>query len=129
MKNYKTQLENIAANAKVKSAWSRGVKDYSLELLEDLDYLSYEDIKDYNTFRAILLNGASSWHAYSWGGCSLIYDEDIARRLCTPSELNRKDYGRLSPNSREEWLDVQERAIHQSFCRLNAYRQRILQEC
>jgi hypothetical protein len=58
-----------------------------------------------------MLNGAQDWDEYSYGGCSLIYNGDIAKRLCTPSELKRKRYGELNPNSRENWLDVQARAL------------------
>ena len=39
--------------------------------------------------RAALLNGAERWQEYSDGGCSLIYDGDIAARVCTPSEYRR----------------------------------------
>ena len=39
--------------------------------------------------RAALLNGAERWQEYSDGGCSLIYDGDIAARVCTPSEYKR----------------------------------------
>ena len=61
-----------------------------------------------------MLNGARSWHDYSWGGCSLIYDRDIANRVCTISELKKTDNGTKRPNRREEWLDVQARALHQA---------------
>lgn len=59
------------------------------------------------------------------GGCSLCYDSDIAARVCTPSELKRKHGGVYEPNSRETWLDVQTRALHQdcnrirTICRTN----------
>ena len=36
-----------------------------------------------------LLNGAAGWAAYAYGGCALVYDGDIARHYCTPSELRR----------------------------------------
>lgn len=49
------------------------------------------------------------------GGCACIFDSDIAERLCTQSELKRCDYGRLRPNSEEYWLDVQARALFQSY--------------
>ena len=55
---------------------------------------------------------------YSWGGCSLCYDVDIAARLCTPSELRKTRNGERRPNGREEWLDVQTRAIHQAANRI-----------
>jgi hypothetical protein len=61
------------------------------------------------------LNGAKDWSQYSWGGCSLIYDAAIARRLCTPSELKKTRNGERRPNSNEEWLDTQARALNQAF--------------
>lgn len=106
-------------NVKVNSAWERGKKEYALELLENFSedhefYASPADKKD-------LLNGADNWSQYSWGGSSLIYNSDIAERLCCPSELKKTRNGEWRPNSREEWLDVQARALHQAanmICRL-----------
>ena len=108
------QLELVLQTRKrsARSAWNRGVYDYAFMLLDDRN-----DVKEFHEtdLKEVLLNGASSWHEYSWGGCSLVYDEDIAKALCTPSELKRRDYGRLKPNSREEWLDVQARALFQAY--------------
>lgn len=61
-----------------------------------------------------MLNGADSWIQYSWGGCSLIYDGDIAERLCSPSELKKTRNGERKPNGNEEWLDTQARALYQA---------------
>ena len=99
-------------NEKVRSAWSKGVKEYAIELLEDrnIDELP----TDRREIEKILLNGASDWSEYSWGGSSLIYNEDIAERLCTPSELKKTKNGERRPNSRENWLDVQARALFQA---------------
>ena len=95
-----------------RSAWNRGVKAYALELLEDLPKnVEYSSIQ---SLEADLLNGARDWNQYSWGGCSLIYDEDIAKRVCTPSELKKTRNGERRPNSREEWLDTQARALSQA---------------
>ena len=66
------------------------------------------------------MNGAMDWEDYSYGGCSLIYDGDIAERLCTPSELKKKDGGRLAPNSQESWLDVQTIALRQACIRIKS---------
>ena len=88
-----------------RSAWSKGVKEYALELLESLE-------GEYS--KEALLNGAQDWSAYSYGGCSEIYDADIAERLCSPSELKRCKGGDLQPNSRESWLDCQARALSQA---------------
>lgn len=39
-------------------------------------------------------------------------------RVCTPSELKRTDGVMNNPNSRETWLDVQARALHQACNRI-----------
>lgn len=62
----------------------------------------------------VMKNGAESWSEYSWGGCGLVYDGDIAEHYCTPSELKKVRGGDRRPNSREEWLDVQARALRQA---------------
>ena len=94
------------------SKWTQGVNVYAEELREFLKEnnlpATYEN----------LLNGASDWSQYSWGGSSLIYDYDIAKRLATPSEIKkctRKDGSfRQNANAREQWLDVQARALYQA---------------
>lgn len=94
------------------SKWQHGVNEYIEELKE---FLASEHLEatEHN-----LLNGATSWSEYSYGGNALIYDVDIAERLATPSEIKsrtRKD-GSLNPmaNARETWLDVQARALYQA---------------
>lgn len=97
-----------------RSAWKRGVKAYALELLENLGELTADQLADLAAVRAALLNGAQDWKQYSWGGCSLIYNGDIAARCCTSSEYKRSHDGERRPNSREEWPDVQARALFQA---------------
>ena len=97
---------------KARSAWARGVKVYALELLEG--YEGEEIPENWEALKADLLNGAENWKAYSWGGCSLIYDRDVAERLSTPSELKITRNGNRKPNAREEWLDRQARALYQA---------------
>lgn len=103
-------------SAKNRSAWSRGVNAYADDMLDDLlDW--HPETVEHGTradVETALLNGAKNWSEYSWGGCALIYDEDIAARLCTPSELKKTRNGERRPNSREEWLDVQARALRQA---------------
>ena len=92
------------------SAWKKGVKDYALEMACNAENeLTPENVK------SELLNGARDWKEYSYGGCAAIYDADIAERLCTPSELKKKKGGDLQPSTRENWLDVQARAISQAY--------------
>ena len=107
----KTELLNVIQNMKARSAWDRGVKAYALELVYGLEV---EEIPDERSLKKILLNGAENWSRYSWGGSSFIYDCDIAKRLCTPSEYKKTKGGERRPNSREEWLDVQARALAQA---------------
>jgi hypothetical protein len=98
-----------------RSAWKRGVKKYALMLLEDLkENYSGRDLVNPRLLSRALLNGAADWQQFSWGGCALIYDGQIAVMVCTSSELKRKKGGELPPNSREQWLDVQARALFQA---------------
>lgn len=104
------ELYNRIESTTPRNAWSKGVKEQALELIETAEVkLTRENAKEE------LLNGASGWHDYSYGGCALVYDGDIAERYCTPSELKRNDNGRKNPNAREEWLDVQARALAQAY--------------
>lgn len=104
-------FDALAAIPAPRSAWKRGVHQYAREMVEDLDL---DTVLTRDTYRTELLNGAANAREYSEGGCALIYDQDIAERLCTPSELKRKKDGALPPNSRETWLDVQTRAVFQA---------------
>lgn len=120
MKNYEEIKKNLETR-KDRSAWDKGVTVYALEMLDDVAENIDYDGKEPET-RAELkekaLNGATDWSQYSWGGSSLIYDYDIAERLCSPSELKKTRGGERRPNSREEWLDTQARALYQAFRRL-----------
>ena len=123
-----TNIEKVyqsIENEKQRSAWNKGVNEYALELVEQLGeqisngYFNELDLSDFKKVRAALLNGAADWSQYSWGGSSLIYDCDIAERLCTPSELKKTRNGERRPNSREEWLDTQARALYQACNRVS----------
>lgn len=117
------QVKERLNDRKCRSAWDKGVNTYALELLDNLAAaLAWQQLEqipeDWKTCKADVLNGASDWAAYSWGGSSLIYDYDIAERLCTPSELKRTKNGERKPNAREDWLDTQARALRQAWSRL-----------
>lgn len=104
------EIINQIADEKYRSRWKRGVATYAIELLMSLDKSEVNK----NTIHIDLLNGAANWFQYSYTGCSLIYDEDIALRLCTISELKKAKFGRNNPNKYESWLDVQARALIQA---------------
>lgn len=107
-------------NWKPRSAWDKGVRNYALEMLNltlENSYAGYikpVDLANRKAIKKTLLNGTSDWKEYSYGGSTLVYDGDIAERLCTPSELRKTRYGKKNPNGRETWLDVQARALQQA---------------
>ena len=103
-----------ATRRNTRSAWDRGVRSYELELLDNLRDVAIAADLTTDHIMSAMLNGARNWDEYSWGGCSAIYDEHIARRLCTPSELRRTYNGHRRPNANEAWLDVQARALFQA---------------
>ena len=114
------KIRETIENKPVRSAWNRGVKSYAVDLLDELaeniqgGYIDPADLESPALMEKALLNGAADWDQYSWGGCALCYDGDIAKALCTPSEYKRTRGGDLQPNSRETWLDVQARALYQA---------------
>lgn len=120
MTNNLEKLYTSIEEEKQRSAWNKGVTEYALEMVEELaeqisgGYFDELDLTDSKKVRAALLNGAADWSQYSWGGSALIYNGDIAERLCSPSELKKTRNGERRPNSREEWLDTQARALFQA---------------
>jgi len=106
-------LAAVSAHKPGRSAWSRGVHAYAVELVEGLE--DSADLSNEELLRKALLNGAQSWAQYSEGGCALIYDADIAERLCSPSALKRCKGGERQPNARETWIDCQSRALWQAY--------------
>lgn len=105
-----------------RGTWERGVTAYALELVAEMEERALWEGRvpaPGAECREWMLNGARDWKEYSLGGSSLIYDADIAERLCTPSELKKTNHGERRPNSQEDWLDVQARALHQACCRVS----------
>ena len=95
-----------------RSAWSRAVHTYAVELVEGLE--SSDDLSNERLLEKAMLNGAGDWQQYSEGGCALVYDADIAERLCSPSALKRCKGGERQPNASETWLECQARALAQA---------------
>ena len=98
-----------------RSAWDKGVYDYAFDILEPLG----DELENVNA--DTLMNGSNTWTAYSYGGCALICDDDIAKRMCTPSEY--KKYLNAGLNSKlsdsDYWLgNVQTRALFQAMAKI-----------
>lgn len=104
---------------KARSAWGRGVAKYALDLIEGLEERKITDLTATAELERECLNGAEDWRQYSEGGCALCYDEDIAVRLCSPSEIKKYYHGNpcgKRPNEHESsWLETQARALFQAF--------------
>lgn len=138
-----TEVLTALKNQKpARSKWDRAVMDDAEEMIsEAIDNLRdnpEEAPRDLTALTAELLNVSvrtlRDWggddghngikdlyncaHESSWGGSHLCYDDDIARHYCTPSELKRTRDGERRPNAREEWPDVQARAIYQALSKI-----------
>lgn len=115
MKTIKQLMDMVEARSP-RSAWGKGVNEYAYELLEKFSWEYGLDFEFYGSpaDKKALLNGAENWNQYSYGGCSLIYDSDIAERLLTPSGLKKKKGGKLMPNQNENYLDIQAKALLQA---------------
>ena len=110
------ELENMKKRF-ARSAWDKGVYDYAFDILEPLD----DELENVNA--DTLMNGANTWTAYSYGGCALICDDDIAKRMCTPSEYKKYLNAGLNSklNDSDYWLgDVQTRALFQAMSKIRS---------
>lgn len=111
-----SEIYNLLAQEKPRSAWSRGVNNIALNIVSEIleEYNGDEEphfyrVEDFaHHFYNVSLREAVD------GGCFLIYDYNIAENFCTPSELKRVKNGERYPNSRETWLDVMYRGAYQA---------------
>ena len=110
------EIRSIIMQEKARSAWKRGVNDIAVNILcgiiEDSDVDEAQHFNRVDDFSKHFY-GVSLREAVD-GGCFLVYDYDIARNFCTPSELKRTKNGERNPNSRETWLDVMYRGAYQA---------------
>lgn len=111
------KIRNWIKNDSYRSQWERAVRDYALEMIDQCDkkdITSYKQIP--NHCNAANMKDYAIARALSEGGCFEIYNGDIAKRLCTPSQLKRhtrKD-GTVRDLPHESWIDVQTRAVYQA---------------
>lgn len=108
--------ELIKSGYRPRSAWSRGVVQYVEDFLQWLeDYQTDErPIECLEQLLPVLLDGATGWKQYSEGGSALVYDEDIAERLCTPAQL--RDFQAGVPRMLNlDWIKLQSSALYQAW--------------
>ena len=112
--NKEATLKNLKL-VKCRSAWNKGVKEYAYMLLDNIfSYSDYKSITNFKSLHEELLNGKRNWYQFSWEGDAFIYDKNIAETLYSPSKLKKCKNGMLRPNKKEQWLDVQARALVQA---------------
>ena len=105
---------------KTRSAWDKGVKGLMFMLAYDAigqrkTNIELDDLINIVNRPQDLYECA---RLLSYGEMLLICDCEIAELLCTPSELRRNKHGKLNPNRRENWCDVQARACYQALKKL-----------
>ena len=111
-------LASLKEMKQPRSAWNRAVREDAIAILTGV----VDDGKDYELqsakqLESLMLCGAENWKRYSEGchGCSLPSDVEIAKHYCNNSELKMTKNGLKRPNSRETWIQVQERGLRQSY--------------
>ena len=120
---YTNELRMLVKEIPNTSAWKRGVKEYTDELLDNLEEKAqyYERLpRNEKELKEWLLNGATDCKDYSYTYCSLKYDSQIAERLCTPSEFKRKDGGRIAPSRHDNWFNEQAKALNYACLRIKS---------
>lgn len=118
---YTNELRKLVEEIPNTSAYKRGIKKYTDELLDNLEEMAriYKRLpKDENELECWLLKGARNWGDYSYMGYSLKCNRQIAERLCTPSEFKRKDGGRLAPSRHDNWFSEQAKALCYAYLRI-----------
>lgn len=110
-------LRVLVGRSSARSAWSKGVRAYALDLIDKLEEMATYEVSNGSDYPVIcesfVLNGARDWHTYAYGGCgaAAVYDNSIAERLCTPSELRAYYAGKLC----QSWPSVEARALGQAW--------------
>lgn len=133
------ELRKKLEKHKATSAWDKGIKVYAdlmLDNLVDNGASTWSGkVEDLHTAdwgwahqRNPRRHEMDDWREESYGGSWLIYNEDIAKTLTSPSKFKKTDNGAKRPNPREEWLDVQARALYQAAKLLQELNEEIKEE-
>ena len=104
-----------------RSKWDRAIDEDAYSLVCNASNDGEPDfVFRFGSLEKQLLSGAADWRAYSYGGCALVYDGDIAEHYCTPSQFKKSREGQYNPNRYENWLDLQARALYRAYCRIRS---------
>lgn len=106
----KEELTKKLEELKIRSAWMRGVVTVAHMIIEKIEI---KEIKA-EEIEKIAKDGADSLKQAVYGGCYLIYNQEIAETFCNKTELKITKNGARDPNAKEIWLDVQHRGLTQA---------------
>lgn len=105
-------VANEVNNTTTRSAWSKGVKAYALDILANFEEWrkwneeNGESVPELDERTA--LNGADNWQHWAAGASGLAESYAILCRLCPPSEI-KKGVRNI------DWLEVEARAARQAW--------------
>lgn len=94
----------------------RGICEYAVdiinEMIEKIDW-EYQGLvtTDWDGLERLALIGAKNWEQYSWGGCSLVTNYDIAMRLYEGEHANKM----IAEYSGEWLLNEQARGLRRAW--------------
>jgi hypothetical protein len=123
MKTWNDLSEHVdESRLEQRSCWCKGVFEIAVIIVENIasaeEYEGRELPATWAETEEILLNGAANWRRYVEGGGALIYNEEIAYALLTPSELKRWErnpsYVPGHVKKGMTMLDLQVRAAYQA---------------
>lgn len=114
----KATVKNIQAvanevnNTKTRSAWSKGVQAYALDILANFEewqkFNESEGLECPELDERTALNGADNWRHWAEGASGLAESCAILCRLCPPSEI-KKGVRNI------DWIEVEARAARQAW--------------
>ena len=121
VKELKNKLNEEQKHAR--GTYQKAICQYAFELVDNIsdNYKTtaeeLEHLESITSLKERALNGASGWEQYSWGGCSLCYNDDILTRLFCPSLV--KKYQNTDTIRGRHLLDYQASALARAFCKIN----------
>lgn len=85
----------MAGRYSTRSTEDRAILVYMAELIDNIRNHSVDFASSAQDIERICLNGANNWQHYSFSGCSLCYNDQIAELILPPSRRNRYGSERL----------------------------------
>lgn len=112
------ELIKTIENEQPKSQYEKAKKYYALEICDNIkNHYNFrnldKNLENVENLQEYAMNGADSWSQYSWGGCSLVYNEDILQNIFCKSIA--KKYQNADTVRGIHLLDYQANALVKAF--------------